>query len=340
MKYSIIIPVYNVEAYLAECLDSVLNQSFADYEVIIVNDGSTDSSLMICEAYQDVYSDKTVRIIDQPNQGLLRARRRGFQESAGEYVWSIDSDDVVPLDALETIERYCSSGEYDMAFFDYSFSPDFAPKAKRFSDHDRYFEESDKLALLEGYCQGLMFPLVTKVIRRECINPDYGYEEYPRLSNSEDQLQDLDVLELVRNAVYIARPLYYYRQNPASITGRFDEGHTADHALVSGITCERVSRWAVQYGCPNLLRTYCQSYLANMFFNVRKSLSKRDYRRQLEVISESETFARSYPCIDELRIDQRLFYRLVQGRRYRLAYIVCKLSGYMARARDKACSHT
>lgn len=96
---SVIIPVYNVEAYVRECLDSVLNQSFEDYEIICVNDGSTDNSGMILEEYEK-RSDK-LRVIYQENKGLSEARNTGIRHATGKYICFLDSDDLLVQDALK-----------------------------------------------------------------------------------------------------------------------------------------------------------------------------------------------------------------------------------------------
>ena len=92
-KVSIIIPVYNVESYLRRCLDSVVNQTLKDIEIILVNDGSTDGSLAICEEYAK--NDDRIKIITRKNGGLSAARNTGLDNATSEYIGFIDSDDWV-----------------------------------------------------------------------------------------------------------------------------------------------------------------------------------------------------------------------------------------------------
>ena len=103
MLFSVIIPVYNVERYLKDCLDSVLNQTFADWEAVCVNDGSADGSAAILEAYSA--KDNRFRIITQPNGGLSAARNAGMKVAKGDYILFLDSDDWLESDALETLAR-------------------------------------------------------------------------------------------------------------------------------------------------------------------------------------------------------------------------------------------
>ncbi|MDE6272749.1 MAG: glycosyltransferase family 2 protein [Muribaculaceae bacterium] len=108
---SIIVPVYNTERFLSNCIESILNQTFSDFELILVNDGSKDNSLSICRKYSEI--DSRLKVISQENQGVTEARKKGVQAALGEYVIFVDSDDTIPVDSLENLwaER---SNQYDI----------------------------------------------------------------------------------------------------------------------------------------------------------------------------------------------------------------------------------
>ena len=110
MKFSIIIPVYNVEKYLEQCLNSVLNQTFTDYEVICVNDGSTDGSLDILRSFAK--KDARIQIINQKNGGLSDARNAGIQAAKGDYIFLIDSDDWITENALEVLSKNTENQDF------------------------------------------------------------------------------------------------------------------------------------------------------------------------------------------------------------------------------------
>ena len=105
---SIIVPVYNVEFYLKECLESIQKQTYTNFEVILVNDGSTDNSKEICEEY--CRKDTRFYLMNQENQGQSIARNRGVAESTGEFIVFIDSDDIVKFDLLAQLKKYMSDG--------------------------------------------------------------------------------------------------------------------------------------------------------------------------------------------------------------------------------------
>lgn len=101
-KFSLIIPAYNVEKYIKKCLDSVLNQTYNNYEIIIINDGSTDNTSKILESYK---SDKKIKIINQENKGLSNARNTGVSNAKGDYILFIDSDDFIEKELLEILNK-------------------------------------------------------------------------------------------------------------------------------------------------------------------------------------------------------------------------------------------
>ena len=104
---SIIVPVYNVQEYLPKCLDSIINQTYKNLEIILVDDGSTDNSGRICDEYAK--RDKRIKFIRQKNSGQANARNKGIKESKGKYIAFVDSDDWIDEDFIETLEQYISN---------------------------------------------------------------------------------------------------------------------------------------------------------------------------------------------------------------------------------------
>ena len=139
MTFSIIIPVYNVEKYLRKCLDSVLCQSFPDWEAICVNDGSTDGSVGILEEYAK--NEHRLKVISQPNAGLPAARNAGLKAAGGEYVVFLDSDDWLEPDALKVLSDNLQ--EEDLLCFN----------GRRYFEDKGQFEEADRI-LPETYASG------------------------------------------------------------------------------------------------------------------------------------------------------------------------------------------
>lgn len=131
MMFSIIIPVYNVESYLRECLDSVVAQTYPGWEAICVNDGSTDSSELILNEY--AARDSRLKVITQPNGGLSAARNAGVDAAKGDYVFFLDSDDWLEKNALEVLSTNIENE--DMLCF----------SGRRYFESDRAFHDADQL---------------------------------------------------------------------------------------------------------------------------------------------------------------------------------------------------
>ncbi len=114
-KVSIIIPVYNVEKYLKECLNSVVNQTLKEIEIICVDDGSTDNSLSILEEYAK--KDNRINLLKQENSGAGAARNKGLDSARGEYIYFLDSDDFLELNAIEILYNQIAKNQADICFF-------------------------------------------------------------------------------------------------------------------------------------------------------------------------------------------------------------------------------
>lgn len=117
MLFSVIVPIYKIEKYLCRCIDSVLAQSFSDYELILVDDGSPDRCPAICDEYAQ--KDARIRVIHKENGGLVSARQAGIQIAVGDYVFHLDGDDAICEDALESAYQIICEMQPDMVSFSY-----------------------------------------------------------------------------------------------------------------------------------------------------------------------------------------------------------------------------
>ena len=203
---SIIVPVYNVEEYLEECLESIRKQTYQDIEVILVNDGSTDGSQAICERYCQM--DKRFRLINQKNQGQSVARNRGVKESLGEYIMFVDSDDVVSLGLLEQLMKYMSDG---IDIVECNITEDIHCLNSEGKEIGVKELDSNE-ALYECFNHGVSWSPVVKLYRREIV------EKVPFLENLiyEDfytGIVSLKYIHKMRKINYIG---YYYRYHTSS----------------------------------------------------------------------------------------------------------------------------
>ena len=117
-KISVVVPVYNVEKYLEKCIDSIINQTYRNLEIILVDDGSSDKSPQICDLYAQ--KDERVKVIHKTNGGLSSARNVGIDCATGEYICFFDSDDFVEIDMIETLSKAIMETDYDLCICGYS----------------------------------------------------------------------------------------------------------------------------------------------------------------------------------------------------------------------------
>ena len=209
---SVIIPVYNVENYLEECLNSVQHQTYTNIEVILVNDGSTDKSKLICEHY--CKEDSRFHLLNQENQGQSVARNVGVEASTGEFIAFVDSDDIILPNYLETLMDYMTE-DVDIV------ESQFTVRKKEFltemsQDTKILFEGNSEEAVKVVPNHLLSVNPVTKLYRRAIV------EAVPYLEELifEDIYSGIGMLKYIRKIVKIDYVGYYYRQHVTSTMHR------------------------------------------------------------------------------------------------------------------------
>lgn len=228
-KVSIIIPVYNVEKYLRKCLDSVVNQTCKDIEIIIINDGSTDNSLEICKEYSK--NDPRIELIDKKNEGVSKARNTGLACATGEYVCFVDSDDWIELNMIEKLYNSSVINNADFCMCNY---------IKENGTQSEYIKANIYKEVLIGseIKDNLLIPLIErddnekehalegfrtpwgKFFRRQIIDK-YNIKFREDLIIGEDFIFDLEFLINASKAVINNGFYYHYLNNVNSATMKY-----------------------------------------------------------------------------------------------------------------------
>ncbi|KFN87466.1 hypothetical protein H702_07470 [Streptococcus equinus JB1] len=221
---SVIVPVYNVEKYLKRCLESILVQSWNDYEIILVDDGSTDSSAQICDLYAEKY--EMIRVIHKDNKGLSDTRNRGIEEASGEYVYFPDSDDWLEPNTFSELSDVIEELTYDIISFNREFVT--SEEDKLISAKSRIQKLSGKQALLEMLKQSDVTGFANDKIYRKKLFLDNDIE-FPVGKYYED-LGTNYKLFLKATKVYVTNQKYYHYliTNPDSITQSWNEQKLQD----------------------------------------------------------------------------------------------------------------
>ena len=230
---SVIVPVYNVEKYLQECLDSIQNQTYSDIEVILVNDGSTDKSKEICGKY--CKQDNRFQLLNQENQGLSAARNSGVAASTGEFIAFVDSDDIILPNYLETLMHYMLE-DVDIVESQFTISKE-EFLAESYKELTILFEGNSQEAVKIFPKHVLNVNAVTKLYRRSIV------EAVPYIDGVifEDVYCGIGMLKYIRKIIKIDYKGYYYRQRQASIMHRTFTSKNLDIFTVSDKLIEMYS---------------------------------------------------------------------------------------------------
>ena len=215
---SIIVPVYNVENYLKQCLDSVINQTYKDIEIILIDDGSTDNSGKICEEYAK--KDARIKFFRQENKGLSAVKNRGIETASGDYIMFIDSDDYPDAQMCEKLLNALSEQDADMAVCHYSYIDD-GGNLLPSSDFGGYRPFPDSVLTskeyIESICQyGSMVCVVSwNKMYKKAIFKNLRFAEGKL---AEDELIIHHIADACSKISIISGKYYYYRIRKGSIT--------------------------------------------------------------------------------------------------------------------------
>ena len=209
---SVIIPVFNVEDYLDVCIISVLNQTYKNIEVIIIDDGSTDKSGEKCDAYRD----DRITVIHQDNKGLAEARNVGIAAANGEYIYFIDSDDYISKTLIENLLVSIVKTGSLIACCDYT-----RHKDELYSGYVLESKKLDTFSAINGLFndRGYRFYVWNKMFHKSI----FEHVHFPNGELYEDIKPMYQAFKGVNHIAYVNKPLYFYRNRPDSITHKYSE---------------------------------------------------------------------------------------------------------------------
>lgn len=323
MRFSVVVPIYNVERYLSECLDSLVGQIFKDFEVILINDGSTDSSPSICERYLDRYP--FFRYYSQKNKGLFSARRRGSMLAKGEYLVALDSDDCLHKDALLLLDKAVTLTGAQVVCFGMSRRADYETTCD-LSGANCGARPLSKHAIKKIVCGSPdLNTICGKAISRDVMNSCYAViQDDLRLSMGEDLFQTLRLIDEADTFCTIEAELYYYRPNQSSITNKYCRDNVVDSERVYGDLLAYAEKWDSEES-DNCFYSYLAASSVLCAFGAlgqaaAGSMSRNLALRELSFISDAEVFKRSKSIFSRrvcsYRFDKVLIGELLANRNY------------------------
>ena len=305
IRFSILVPVYNVEKYIKECLDSIVNQTFGDYELILIDDGSTDGSGKICDEYAAKYAN--IKTVHQSNKGLLFSRRLAFSLASGEYCVVVDSDDFIANNMLELLNNCINQYSPDMIIIGahkYFEGKTYLHK-KPICQGNRLFNQNDKAELYEKLLsRELSNTLWTKICKRSILDSDDDYSNYYDVSMGEDLLQTLPLITAANTVYYLNEKLYYYRTNPASLTQKFNPLCINSLDKVNKKLDEYLPIWKLEFG-EKLAGFRYMIDVYDIFCSAVKAHNKKSVREMTDFFENSQYFQEKYKSADLSKLSAR-----------------------------------
>ena len=215
---SVIVPIYNAEKYLDKCISSIINQTYSNLEIILINDGSKDNSLYICNKYAK--NDNRIIIIDKENEGVSISRNKGIEISSGEWISFIDADDWLEPNMYEVMLSKCKNEELDVIVCNCYINNNNEVKNSFLTLDDTFYNKEEINVLQKKFlCKGIKKykPYVwgmgapwCKLYKSRLIREN-DIKFVPGLTRNEDGLFNLYILEYAQKLLYIPKCLYHYR---------------------------------------------------------------------------------------------------------------------------------
>lgn len=220
---SVIVPIYKVEDYIRECIDSILAQTYSDFELILVDDGSPDNCGRICDDYAK--RDNRIKVVHKVNGGLTSARNAGLEVAKGEWIMHVDGDDWIEPDMIESLIQAAQVTGADLVFGDFMKYGPFAV----------YFKlptwSIDKRESMSNYIAYMMTTIWGSIAKRS-LYADHSLKSPEGISYCEDFHLIVRLCHFAKKVVNVHRPFYHYRYRPTSIMSNLNKKTEADEQWV------------------------------------------------------------------------------------------------------------
>ncbi len=302
-KYSIVLPIYNVEKHLKKAIESVLNQSFENFEMILVNDSSPDGSERICTEYAN--KDSRIKLINHPeNKGLSAARNTGMEVATGEYIWFMDSDDYVECDLLSRVEDSLKKNRADIVvfglieeYFDkkdvYRYSKQQAVEEELISTKERIHERVIELEenTLYGYAWNKFYRL--DLIKKLQL-------KFEKITLIEDIMFNVKYCMDIQSMNILGGALYHYEKRiDNSLTSKFVPQYFELHEKRVSMVCDQYKYWKayskdIKKRMGNIYARYIISAMQRNC-DKRSGMNSKERRRWLQNLYKNPLFVELAP---------------------------------------------
>lgn len=311
MLFSIVVPVYNGEKYLSEAFASVEAQTFRDFELLVVDDGSTDASGDLADRFCREHSYATV--LHGPNQGLLLARRKALSYCHGEYVVFVDADDKLRADALQVLADAVGLTGSDIISFPLTRHQDYSASYLQSQLINGIYSGDRYQLVRQSVCLGRFNNLCGKAMRLSRIDVDESYAAYKGLMHGEDLFQLLPIIDASSSLLRIPDVLYFYRPNDSASTATFRPQQLDDIVQVNKRLMEYAHKWGLdceRMACKGESLQYIYLLKISELSNVSASEKRKNFRAIAAAMRREGLFEREASF--DLRPDNRAIVRALQ----------------------------
>lgn len=328
---SIIIPCYNAQNYLEECLDSIIDQSFKNFEVIAINDGSSDKTLEILKKYS--IKDERVKFFDQDNSGVSYTRNRGINLASGNYIMFVDADDYIGETYVMDLVNFMLKDNYDLITTGLTLCDEDGNILKRV----QYSNKSQELyfsSIFETVVNKLYFSYCSKTLYKRKFILDSNVLFNTKLKIGEDFLFFFSLLEKSSRIAFFPSADYFYRQNEESVTHLTNIESLLKYVDDNIFIFNYISNYSESnYLIPNRLLTKLNIVLKKI---VARNSNFKDFKKDFMFIINSYDYLINNSNIDISKIDylnklDLLLLVCIKRKRIFLYYIICKFYFFIRR---------
>lgn len=338
---SIIVPVYNVENYIERCLNSLVNQTFKDIEIITINDGSTDKSLELLNKYAK--EDIRISVIDLGDEGVSYCRNLGIEKANGKYIMFVDSDDWIDSSMVEVMYKKAEENKLDLVMCSY---------IREFKDHskEKIFNLPEEIIYKEDKVKNELLRKLVGPVKEELSNPEmldalgtvWGklyradilkenklkFVDLNEIGSAEDTLFNIFTFNYLKKVMFLNKPMYHYwRDNPKSVTSQYNpklkEQRKVFFKYISDFIKENNFEQVFEEALNNRI---CTSVLGLGLIECSKNnkISRINKIKNIKIIINEEYIRNAYKNLElkYFSIHWRIFYFFIKNKMSFCSYLM------------------
>lgn len=303
--FTIIIPVYNAEKYIGEMIDSVINQTYKNWNLILIDDGSTDNSGSIC----DRYISEKISVVHNPNMGQVAARIDGIKRATGDYTLVLDADDSIHNNYLKSANNLLNKNEYDVVMFPYEICDDKLIPTGELSSIPEITGEMSQEDVLKWIIKTYSHGLVDKVIKTSMIQKGALEAPTEKLKVNGDYALIIPIICHIKNAYFSSEPMYSYRVLKSSTS----HAYTFQHLLDTDFVSQQIEKSLINHEIYN--SEYKEliniAYLKMLAFMTKGIIEKNKYNiNDFKLLKQREFYKKSVEFESKKYLSKLDYYQL------------------------------